>query len=290
MRRIVAPVAPTPVAAPVPAAAVSAVSAAVPLSAVSAVPAVPLSAVEVVVVVDIDFVVAPAAAAPHSAPEGAHRDAEAKREERSAVRVVGVVDRRIRVDGRTVDDDGVVGRDIDDVGARGLDDDDFLLLDDLRLDRLLLARRQSSLVLGLLAHPLNRIHDVGLLSEEGVSEIVRPLNVVAEPLDHVGEGGHRLDGGVPRLPGDRVREGLVLEIRVLRHPLLKLDDLERISRRRQRLREQRVGVERDGCDQRVELVGRERLLRRRGRRFLREKGRIPQCDQTRAGERHDPPE
>ena len=177
-----------------------------------------------------------------------------------------VVDGRVRVDRRAVDDRRAVRRHVDDLRVRRLDDDDFLRLDDLRLDLLLLGRLQGVVVLRLLPHPLAGVHDVGLLGEEGVAEVGRPLDVVGEPLHGVGEGGHRLDGRVPRLLGDGVRERLVLQVRVLRHPLLELDELERVGGRRERLGEERVGVERDRRHEGVELLRRElrRGLRRRG--------------------------
>ena len=121
---------------------------------------------------------------------------------------------------------------------------------------------EGALVLRLLPHPLDGVHDVALLGEEGVAEVRRPLDVVREPLHHVGNRRHRLDGRVPRLLGDRVGQRLVLQLRVLRQPLLELDDLERVGGRHERLGEERVGVEGDRRHQRVELVRREL---RRGR-------------------------
>src|SRR4030095_10302945 len=48
-----------------------------------------------------------------------------------------------------------------------------------------------------------------------------------------------------------------------------LDDLERIRRRHQHLRQKLVRVESDRREQRIELILRERLRRRRGVRLLR---------------------
>ena len=64
--------------------------------------------------------------------------------------------------------------------------------------------------------------------------------------------------------GHGVREGLVLEARVLREPLVQLDDLERVGGRREGLGEERVGVEGDRRHEGFELLGRElhRGLRR----------------------------
>ncbi len=126
----------------------------------------------------------------------------------------------------------------------------------LRLDLLLLGGGERPGPLRLLPHALDRVHDVRLLVEEGVPQVGGPLDVVAETLHDVGERRHRLDGRVPGLLRDRVCERLVLQSLVLPEPLLELDDLERVGRGHERLREQRVGVQGDGRDQRVELVRR----------------------------------
>ena len=104
---------------------------------------------------------------------------------------------------------------------------------------------RAPLSCGLLPHPLDGVHDVVLLVEEGVPELRRPLDVVREPLHDVGNRRHRLDARVPGLLRDRVGERLVLQVLVLREPLLELDDLERVGRRDERLGQERVGVERD---------------------------------------------
>ena len=77
----------------------------------------------------------------------------------------------------------------------------------------------------------------------------------AETLDDVGQRRHRLDAGVPRLLRDRVGQRLVLQARVLREPLLELDDLERVGGRHEDLPEERVRIEGDRCHQGVELLG-----------------------------------
>ena len=252
--------------------------------------------VEVVVDVDVDVVAsaAPAAAAAGAAPDGrAHHDAEAERDERGPGRIRRVVDRRIRVDRRPVDDRRAVRRHVDDLGVRRLDDDDCLSLDDLRLDLLLLVRLQGPVVLGLLPHPLDGVHDVALLREEGVPEVGRPLDVVREPLHDLGKCRHRLDARVPGLLGDGVRERLVLQVRVLRHPLLELDDLERVGGGHERLGEERVGVEGDRCHERVELLrwelrGLLGCRRRGGRRLLRHERRVARHEQGATDDRKGP--
>ena len=100
--------------------------------------AVPVATVVAVVVihipvvhVDVDAAVAPsrAVAPAAAAPERAHRDAHAE-PDRDTCRVVAdgrVVDRRIGINRRAVDDDGVIGRDVNHLRIGLLDDDDFLV-------------------------------------------------------------------------------------------------------------------------------------------------------------------
>ena len=168
-------------------------------------------------------------------------------------------------------------------GFVGLHDDDRLRLDDLGLDLLLLVGLQRALLLRLLPHPLDGVHDVGLLVEEGVPEVRRPLDVVTEPLDDVGQRRHRLDGRVPGLLGDRVHERLVLQVLVLREPLLELHELERVRGRDERLGKERVGVEGDRRHQRIELVRRELRRSRRGRLGGRRRRRLRE-EQALAGD------
>jgi hypothetical protein len=219
-------------------------------------PVVDVVPIEIVVHIDVDVVAAaPAAAAARAAPDRrAHHHAEAERHERGAGWVGRVVNRWIRINGRAIDDRRTVGRHVDHFGVRRLHDDDRLLLDDLRLDLLLLVGFEGALVLGFLPHPLNGVHDVALLCEEGVAEIGRPLNVIRKPLDHFGNRRHRLDRRVPGLLRHRIGQRLVFQILVLRHPLLQLDDLERVGGSNERLSQQRVRVERDRRDERIELI------------------------------------
>ncbi len=71
---------------------------------------------------------------------------------------------------------------------------------------LLLCGFQGALVLGLLAHPLNDIHDVALLRPKGVAENSGPLNVIREPLYRFRQSGERLDTRIPGLFQIRIGE------------------------------------------------------------------------------------
>jgi hypothetical protein len=130
-------------------------------------------AVEVIVVVDIDVVVAAPSTipSPTTAPERAHHDANTKRD-RHAGSVIPrwrIVDRRVGIDRRTVHHDRIISRYIHDLRIRLLDDDYTFAFDNLRLYFLLFIGFQIALLLRLLTHTLDGIHDVLLLCEECIA-------------------------------------------------------------------------------------------------------------------------
>ena len=192
-----------------------------------------------VVYVDVDVIVTPAATvapAPVS-PDCSDRDSNAKGKSRpSHVRSVGwIVHRRIRIGGLAVNYGWVVGRDVNHFGVRRLNDDNALAVHLLSFDRLLLAGFESSRALGLGAHALDRVHHIGFLREESVSQLRGPSDIIAQLLDHVGHYHHGLDAGVPRLFFRCIGQRLALQVLILSHPLLELNDLERVGGSDQRL-------------------------------------------------------
>ncbi len=221
-------------------------------------------AVEVVIHVDIDVVATPAATpTPATAPPcGTHRNTDSKgdctRGNHSSCRIRRIVNRRIRIGRRAVNDCGIVAGHIDDLWIRLLDDDHLLVLHRLRLDLELLARLQCARALCLLAHALYRVHDVSLLRQECIAEVGSPLNVICKSLHHVGYRRHGLNARVPRLFLDGINERLIFEALVLREPLLKLNQLQRIGRGNQYLAQERIRIERYRCNERIELSGRDR--------------------------------
>jgi hypothetical protein len=110
-------------------------------------------------------------------------------------------------------------------------DDNFLTsFDRLGFHNLLLTGLQSAIALGLGSHALNCVHHILLLRKKGVPKVRRPRNVPGHALQGVGHSGHRLHTWVIGELGDGVRQLLVLEILVIIHPLLELDDFQRIGR------------------------------------------------------------
>ena len=207
---------------------------------------------KVVVVVDVDVVVAPAAApAPAaSAPRSSHRPANSERDRACSndctCRIRRIVNRRIRIDWRAIDNRGRIRRHIDDIWISLLDDDHRLFLNDLCLYSLLRVGLQGSCALRFLAHSLNGVHNVALLREKSIAKFCRPLNVIGQPLHQVWESRHSLNARVPRLFRDSIGKRLALQVFISLKPLLKLYDFERVGRSHKRLAEQRVRIKRDG--------------------------------------------
>jgi hypothetical protein len=162
---------------------------------------------------------------------------------------------------RSVGNGRTVLRDINDFRLRGLDLDDgvgddhnFLLngLFDHSIgdDHHLL--RSGLEIAGLLrfaAQGLDRVHNILLLIQEGLSEGGRPIQVIVHFVNDRREPGHSFNVGIPRL---------LVELGQIVGVLYKarcLHDFQRIDRRRQNGRDQRIGIERDGPQQLFQFCG-----------------------------------
>jgi len=118
----------------------------------------------------------------------------------------------------------------------------------LSCDLLLIIALERAVLLRLFPERLHGIHDVGLLGEEGIPEIRRPLNFICELVNYSGKVRQCLHTGVQVLLRDRFGQRFVVQFLVLIQPLFELNYFERISRSSQDLDKERVGVKRDGCD------------------------------------------
>src|SRR5271156_3873044 len=167
-------------------------------------------------------------------------DPEGDRNARSIITGRGVVNRRIRVDGRSVNGHGIIGRHINDLWVGLLNDHDGLRFYYLSFHRLLFGGFQVSCIHGLLAHALHRVHHITLLRKEGVTQVSGPLDTVDELLHQVWERGHGLDAGIPVLVLHGVGERLSFQVRVFPQPILELNEFERIGGRREHLGQERV--------------------------------------------------
>ena len=149
---------------------------------------------EIIVVVYGDVVVAAPAASPApsaTTPRGSHSQTNAKRYGHAGgvISRWRIVDWRIRIDGRAVDDRGIVGWDVDHFGTGGLDYDDRFVLHNFRLNFLLLGRFKIACLFRLGTHALHGVHDVRLLGQKRVSQIRGPLDIVRESFSDIRKAG-----------------------------------------------------------------------------------------------------
>jgi hypothetical protein len=92
-----------------------------------------------------------------------------------------------------------------------------------------------------------------LLCQECVSQIRRPLDIAGHTLHYVWKLDQCLYAWVPLLLRHCVRQRFALQILVPIHPLLKLDNFKWISGSGERLSEERVRIQRNRRNQRVQL-------------------------------------
>jgi hypothetical protein len=137
---------------------------------------------EVVIVIYIYIVITTptAVAAPAATKGSAHSDANSERKRHSGCVIAGwgIVNGRIGIGRGAVNHYRVVAGNVDNLWVRLFDDDHLLVFHYLRFDLHLLGGFQISLFLSLRAHALHSIHHVGLLGQNSISEVCRPLDVV----------------------------------------------------------------------------------------------------------------
>src|SRR5271166_6594587 len=154
-------------------------------------------------------------------------------------------------DGVTVDDPGIVFRHINDLWIRRFNDDGIPLV----RDGFLLGALQVPGQLRSLTHRLNRVKHILLAIYVRLSERRGPRQIL---IHHAQQPTYLCEGlytGIPRLGIDRLGEGISLQIGMLLQPPVRFDDLRRISRRGQDLRDQRIRIQRDRRDQLLQLLG-----------------------------------
>ncbi len=161
---------------------------------------------------------------------------------------------------RPVDDERVVSRNVDDLGDRRLDQDGAVIVDHALLRRV----RQGASGLGALAQILHGLHYPILIGHERFAQAPRPVEARIHHVEHLGKRGQREHAGIPSLPHEGVVERAAGEPRVFAHEAGRLHDVQREGRRHEHLREELVRIQRDGREQRVELLLGERRIRTLG--------------------------
>jgi hypothetical protein len=146
------------------------------IDVVSVAAGVDVVSVEIVVVVDGHIAATvPIAVPPATSPRRAHGNTGSESQQ-PITRWVRI---RIRIRGRTVNYGRAVLGNVNDFRICRFNLNHLLIVYGLGFDRLLCGRFQIPVALRLSSHPLYRIHHVGLLSEEGITQVHCPRNVLA---------------------------------------------------------------------------------------------------------------
>ena len=208
----------------------------------------------VVVDVDIDLAPAPVEAAEHRAGHGdSGTPCKAAHQRPTGIpgHHTGIVGGGIGgVRPRAVNHGRVVRGNINDVGLGRLDDDRLPLRHHVLLGRGL----QVTGLLRLAPQTLDRFNHIALLRQEGVADLLRPVELVAHHVEHVGKPDQGLHARIPGLTRSLVHCGFASLVSVRFGPARSLNHFKRIGRRHQDLTEQRIGIERDGRQQRIKLL------------------------------------
>ena len=122
-----------------------------------------------------------------------------------------VIRRVVRIGPRPVDDGRIVIRHVDLVRVGRCDVDVLPAALLLRRHGLLAGRLQLVVGLRLGTKPLDGVHDVGLLRQHRVAELLRPVELVAHHVEHVGRRRERLYAVVPVLLVERRLERIALK-------------------------------------------------------------------------------
>ena len=231
-----------------------------------------IGTIEVVVTerIDLDKVVAPVDVSPD---RRTHEDAGGERE-CTAGDIPGrvpVVGRVVGVRPSAVHRSGIIAWNVILIGVRRLDRiyggrsglygmrGRWSLRCRTRRCRHLLLRRRLELTIGVstCSKLLHGIEHLTLLRQEGVAELLSPFELVAHHLQRLRQRSQRLHARIPGLLLHRALERLAGHVRIDLRPARRRDDLERIGRGHEDLRQESIGVERDRRHQLLELRRRE---------------------------------
>lgn len=121
-------------------------------------------------------------------------------------------------------------------------------------DSLLRHRCERARRKGHLPKVLDGIINVDLLRHIGVAKLLRPIDVFVHYLQHLGRRDQRLDAGVPILNRRFVNQLLRGSSGSLLHPAISFDNIQRHCGRPEDIVDQRIGVQRDRCQQLLKLL------------------------------------
>jgi hypothetical protein len=145
-------------------------------------------------------------------------------------------------------------RDVDDLRIGGLNDVDGLTGDLLNLNRLLLIGAECTCGIGLTAQALDGGSDFCLVGRHRLADGGVVVDVVGHHLKHGGEGDQSEECGIEPLLLRSVCDSGAGQARVLREPVGDVENFLWVCGGGCNLREECVGIERDGREELIELL------------------------------------
>jgi hypothetical protein len=145
-----------------------------------------------------------------------------------------------------IDHGGVILRHIDHLWTGGLNRIDGLASGLLDVDLLLCIAAQRSRGICLGAQTLDGSGYLCLVGRHGFPDGRVVVYVLRHHLEDGGEGDERDEGGIEALLLGAICERRAAEVRVLREPVIDVQDLLRVGGGRRDLGEKRVGIKCDG--------------------------------------------
>jgi hypothetical protein len=101
---------------------------------------------------------------------------------------------------------------------------------------------------------LDLVHHVVLLGEKRFAKLLRPVELVAHRLQHIGKLHERLYARVPILSFERFGKRITLGFRVGATPTRRLDDIQGVGRSHQHVRQQVIRIERYRRQELIKLL------------------------------------
>ena len=130
-------------------------------------------------------------------------------------------------------------------------------------NHLLLGRLQIAGSISFGTQRLHGIHDIVLLSQKGITELLRPVELFIHLLQNLRHRGQRLDGRIPGLLDHGILECLASHFRVGLDPARSLNHFQWVSGSHQNLSQQGVRIEGDRRHQLIQLLLRKGFACRR---------------------------
>jgi hypothetical protein len=135
------------------------------------------------------------------------------------------------------------------LGIDGLNYDDLSPVLLFHGDLLILVAVERARGVCLLTQRLDRRHHRCLIRLERLSQRSVVINIYRHRVQHRRKGHQRDEGRIEPLPLRGVGERLSLQVGVLLHPVVRIENLLGVGRRRTYLRKERVRIQRDRSQQ-----------------------------------------